>query len=289
MERINSPEKGFPVKINKIFFLLPIFFAILIALVYSQFVLFAQPYSSSSNFMFEGYSEVFIALNILAIAIISTLSLFVFFRMLKTKRQVALRILVATFIIGGMLSTLLFGKHLFIFLNLESPLFLLIVAVVAYVGTYFAYLAFVDALSDRARNILFVLCSGTLGSFIGVLLPMLAIIGISLFLSIVDIILISRGTVERIVGEAEYEQLVMKIAFSNNEWGIGIGDLTCYSMVVASSSLSYGFLVGGFSLLLILVGSLLSLLLAIKMIRIPGLPISIVLGLLPSIAMLVSF
>jgi len=289
MKGIKASENHFSVKINKLYFLLPIFFTILISLVYSQFVLFAQPYSDTSAFMFEGYSGVFIALNILAIAIISAISLFIFFRILKKKRAAALRILVATFIIGGMLSTLLFGKQLFILLNLESPLFLLVVAVVAYVGTYFAYLSFVDALSDRARNTLFVVCSGTLGSFIGVLLPILPVIGISLFLSVADIVLISRGTVEKIVGEAEYEKLIMKISFSNKEWGIGIGDLTCYSMVVASSSVSYGFLIGGLSLLLILVGSLLSLVLTIRMMRIPGLPISIVLGLLPSMAMIIFF
>lgn len=289
MERISAPEKRFSVKINKLYFLLPIFFAILISLIYSQFVLLAQPYSDSSTFTFEGYSEVFIALNIFTIAVISAISLFIFFRILKTKREVALRILVATFIIGGMLSTLLFGKQIFILLNLESPLFLLVVAVVAYVGTYFAYLAFVESLSDRARNMLFVVCSGTLGSFLGVLVPILPVIGISLFLSVADLVLISRSTVEKIVGEAEYEKLIMKISFSNREWGIGIGDLTCYAMVVSSSSVSFGVLVGGLSLLLILVGALLSLVLAIRMVRIPGLPISIVLGLLPSMAMLIFF
>lgn len=289
MERTSAPEKRFSVKINKLYFLLPIFFAILISLVYSQLVLLAQPYSDSSTFTFEGYSEVFIALNIFAIAVISATSLFIFFHLLKTKKEVALRILVATFIIGGMLSTLLFGKQIFILLNYESPLFLLVVAVVAYVGTYFAYLAFIEALSDRARNMLFVVCSGTLGSFIGVLVPILSVIGISLFLSVADLVLISRSTVEKIVGEAEYEKLIMKIAFSNREWGIGIGDLTCYAMVVSSSSVSFGVLVGGLSLLLILVGALLSLVLAIRMVRIPGLPISIVLGLLPSMAMLFFF
>ncbi len=284
-----APEKRFSFRINKLYFLLPIFFAILISLVYSQFVLLAQPYSKSSTFIFEGYSEVFIALNICAITIVSAISLFIFFRILKTRSEVALRILVATFIIGGMLSTLLFGKHLFILLNLASPLFLLVVAFVAYVGTYFAYLVFVESLSDRARNILFVICSGALGAFLGVLMPILPVIGIALFLSVADLILIYRSTVEKIVGEAEYERLIMKLSFSSRGWGIGIGDLTCYSMVVSSSSLSYGVLVGGLSLLLILVGSLLSLVLAIRMVRIPGLPVAMVLGLLPSMAMLFFF
>jgi hypothetical protein len=185
-----------------------------------------------------------------------------------------------------MLSTLLFAKHLFILLKLESPLFLLVVAFVAYIGTYFAYLAFVEALSDRTRNVLFLVCSGTLGSFLGVLVPTFSVIGISLLFSLADIILIGRSTVEKIVGKNEYEKLIMRVAFSNREWGIGIGDLTVFSMIVANSSVSFGVFVGGLSLLLILVGSLLSLVLTIRLIRIPGLPISTVLGLLPSILLL---
>ncbi len=275
--------------INPVHFILPILFTILISLIYSQFVFLAQPYSDSSRFTFEGYSDAFIATNIFAIAIVSALSLLIFFRILKTRRVFAVRILVATFIIGGILSTLLFAKQVFILLNLESPLFLLVVAVVAYVGSYFAYLAFLGALTDRARNILFVICSGTLGCFLGVLVSILPVIGISLLLSLFDLLLIHGGTVEKIVGEAEYEKLVMKLSFSNRDWGIGIGDLTCYSMVVSSSSVNYGILIGGLSLLLIFFGSILSLALTIRLFRIPGLPIAITLGLLPSLAMLFLF
>jgi hypothetical protein len=286
MTKISTSENRFSVKINKLYFLLPIFFTILISLIYAQSVLLAQTYSNSSTFTLEGYSEVFIALNIFAIAIVSAISLFIFFRILKTRREVALRILVATVIIGGMLSTLLFGKHIFILLNLGSPLVLVVVALVAYVGTYFAYLAFVEALSDRARNTLFVICSGTLGSFLGVLVPILAVIGVSLLLSVADIVLIHRNTVEKIVGESEYEKLIMKLAFSNREWGIGIGDLTCYSMVVSNALVVFGFFTGVMSLLLILLGSLISLTLTLRVARLPGLPIPVTLGLLPSIALL---
>jgi hypothetical protein len=283
VEEQESPENYSAARINKLYFLLPIFFTILIALIYSQLVLASQAGSNSATFLFEGYNEVFIAVNIAVITIISALSLLIFFHILKTKRNLAIRVLVSSFIMGGMLSTLLFGKHIFLLLNFESPLFLLIVAFVAYGGAYFAYLAFIEALSNKTRNILFLVCSGTLGSFLGVLVPMLPVIVISLFLSTVDIILIRRNTVEDIVGKAEYESLIMKLAFSNKDWGIGIGDLTCYSMIVANTSISYGAPAGGLSLLLILIGSFFSLLLTIKMIRIPALPISTVLGLIPSI------
>ena len=286
MERTRTSENSFSTRINKLFFLMPVFFTILIALIYSQLVLFSRAENNIATFLFEGYSEVFIALIISMITIISAISLMIFLHILKTKKHLAIRVLVATFIMGGMLSTLLFGKHLFILLKLESPLFLLVIAFVAYIGSYFAYLAFVEALSDRLRNALFLLCSGTLGSFLGVLVPTLPVIGISLLFSLADTILISRNTMEKIVGKDEYEKMIMKVAFTNRMWGIGIGDLTCFSMIVANSSVSHGFLVGGLSLLLILVGSLLSLALTIRMIRIPGLPISTILGLLPSILLL---
>ncbi len=286
MERTKTSENHFSTKTSKLYFLFPVFLAILIALIFSQLVLVSQSESNSATYLFEGYNEVFIALIISVIAIMSVISLLIFFHILKTKKTLAIRVLVATFIIGGMLSTLLFGKHLFILLKIESPFFLLVVAFVAYIGTYFAYLAFVEALSNRLRNSLFLLCSGTLGSFLGILLPILPVIGISMLFSIADIILISRSTLEKIVGRDEYEKLILKIAFSSKKWGIGIGDLTCFSMIVANSSLSYGVLIGGLSLLLILVGSLISLMLTIRMMRIPGLPISTVLGLLPSIIML---
>ncbi|MCW4053999.1 MAG: hypothetical protein NWE84_03640 [Candidatus Bathyarchaeota archaeon] len=284
-----SPENYSSTRINKLYFLIPIFFTILIALIYSQLVLASQAESSDRTFLFEGYNEMFIAVNIAVIIIISALSLLIFFHILKTKRDLAIRVLISSFIMGGMVSTLLFGKHIFILLNFESPLFLLVVAFVAYIGAYFAYLAFIEALSNNARNALFLVCSGTLGSFLGVLLPMLPVIIISLFLSVADIILISRNTVEDIVGKTEYERLIMKLAFSNKEWAIGIGDLTCYSMIVANTSLSYGALAGGLSLLLILIGSFLTLLLTIRLIRVPGLPISAVLGLLPSISLILGF
>ena len=256
VEKQEFPENYSSSKINKLYFLFPIFFTILIALIYSQLVLASQAGSNSATFLFEGYNEVFIAVNIAVSTIISALSLLIFFHILKTKRNLAIRALVSSFIIGGMLSTLLFGKHLFIILNLETPLFLLAVAFVAYVGSYFAYLAFIDALSHRARNALFLVCSGTLGSFLGVLMPTTPVIGFSLLFALADIVLIRGKTVERIVGMDEYEKLIMKISFSDSQWGIGIGDLTCFSMIVANSSVSYGFIAGGLSLLLVLVGSL---------------------------------
>ena len=274
-------------KINRLHFMLPILFAILVSLICAQFVLLSEPIRNSTT-MFDGVSEFLVVINVFIIVILSMVSLFVFFRIFNKNPHFALRIVVAAFILGGMLSTLLFGKLVFSLLHLNSPLLLIVVAFVAYVGVYFAYLSIVDALSDRMKNLLFVFCSGALGSFLGVLLPAVPVVGISLFLSALDFLLIRRKTVENIVGEETYEKLVFNVAISNEDWGIGIGDLTCYSMVVSSTSVTFGFSMGIVSLLLILVGSLISITLTLRRVRLPGLPIPVALGLIPSIMLFFS-
>jgi len=285
MTRTAFPDFLFSSTINRLHFILPILFAILVSAICAQFVLLAEPIRGSDIF-FAGISDLFVVLNILIITLVSIISLFVFFRMFKKRPVFALKILVAAFILGGVLSTLLFGKLVFNMLGLDSPVFLVVVAIVAYTGAYFAYLVLVDALSDRMKNLLFVICSGVLGSFLGVLVPTVPVVGISVFLAVLDLFLIKWKTVESIVGKETYEKLVVTVAFSNQEWGIGIGDLTCYAMVVANTLVNFGIIAGCLSLLLILIGSLLSLALTIRILRLPGLPIPVALGLLPSIMLL---
>ena len=271
--------------INRLYFMLPIFFAILLSAICAQFVLFAEPIRGS-NIFFDGISELLVAIDIIIITLVSIVSLFVFFRVFKKRPEFALKILVAAFILGGVLSTLLFGKLVFTLLGLSSPVFLVVVAIVAYAAAYFAYLVIVDALSDRMKNLLFVICSGVLGSFLGVLLPTVLVIGISVFLSVLDIILIKRKTVENIVGKKSYEKLVISVTFSNQDWGIGIGDLTCYALVVSNALVTFGVFAGFISLFLILIGAFISLALTIRRFRLPGLPIPVTLGLLPSVILL---
>jgi len=285
MATIVSPNFLLSAKINKLHFMLPILFAILISLICAQFVLLSEPIRNSTN-LFAEINEFFVVLNIFIIVLLSITSLFVFFRIFNKRPQFALRIVVAAFILGGVLSTLLFGKLVFDLLHIDSPLLLIVVAVTGYFGAYSAYLAIIDALSERMKNLLFVVCSGALGSFLGVLLPTVPVAGISLFLSVLDLFLIKGKTVENIVGEETYEKLIFNVAFSNQEWGIGIGDLTCYSIVVSSALVNFGFFTGVLSLFLILIGSLISLALTIRVVRLPGLPIPIVLGLIPSIILM---
>jgi hypothetical protein len=285
MIRLFSPTFANLAKIRKFNFILPVFFTILVSTICAQFVLLAEPFRGS-NGLIGDLGDFLIVLNLVVITLMSIMSLLIFFRIFKKRPELALKILVAVFIIGGVLSTLLFGKLVFNLLDLASPLFLVVVAVTAYAGAYFAYLVLVDALSDRMRNSLFVICSGLLGSFLGILLPVIPVLLISSFLSILDLFLIKRKTLEDMVGEEAYEKLMINVAFSNKGWGIGIGDLTCYAMIAANTLVNFGVLAGVISLFLILIGSFFSMALTVRMFRVPGLPLPAVLGLLPSIVLL---
>jgi hypothetical protein len=274
---------GFFSKMTHTRFILPIIFTIVISIILAQFTVFTQLDSNGSVSLFDSADEFFVTLNVFLIILISIVSLFLFFRLFKKRRELAVRILVATFIFSGILAVLLFTKLLFNTLNLQFPLLLIVVAIVTYIGAYFGYLVIVDSISNRLRNILFVICSGILGCFFGVLVPTFTIIVSLLLLSFVDIVLIKRKTVEKIFTKITYEKILTEVTFSNKQGGIGIGDLTCYSIIVANTAANFGFLSSALSLLLILVGSLLSLRITLSRGRLPGLPASIVLGLLPAI------
>lgn len=276
----NYFESNMLSKYTQVYFILPILFTIVIAILLAQFTVSIQ--QNSSIALFDSVDEFFIIINIFFIILISILSLFIFFRLFKKRRELAVRILIATFIISGILATLLFTKLIFNILKLEFPLILIVAALVTYVGAYYGYLVIVDNISNKTRNVLFIICSGVLGSFFGVLVPTLPIIISLLLLSIVDMYLIQRKTIEKVFGELTYEKMITEFTFSNKNWGIGIGDLTCYSIVVSNTSINFGFLFGATSFLLILIGSLISLRITFRNGRLPGLPISIVLGLLPA-------
>lgn len=285
MDRNSLQNVLFSAELSKVHFIVPVFFAILISAIFAQIVLVAQPISGSTG-VFNGIDGVFAAVNILVITIVSIIGLFLFFHFFKKNRSFALRTLIAAFILGGVLSSLLFGKLVFTLIGLASPIFLLVVAIITYSGAYFAYLVLVDALPKRTKNLLFIFCSGVLGAFLGVLIPTILSIMISLFLSILDLVLIEKNIVENIVGEETYGTLLTEITFSNCYGGVGIGDLTCYSLVVSNTLINFGIYIGSLSLLMILLGVVLTLALAIKRTRLPGLPIAIALGVLPSIFLL---
>jgi hypothetical protein len=268
--------------------MLPIFLAILVSIIFAQLLLLAEPCAKDSLFSLFGTGETFSPLSLLILAVATVTILFVFLGILKIGKEFAVKILVASFIVAGSLSILLLGRFVLTSIGLESQFPFIIVAAIAFIGMFFAFLVFIDLLSQEARNKLFVISSGSLGAFLGILMPVLPVIGISTILSILDAILILGNKMPRILGEAKYEKLITEMTFLTEEWAIGAGDLVCYSMIASSTCVTFGVLAAGVSLFLMLLGSFLTMKLAAKRMRVPGLPLVIALGLLPSIILLIS-
>ena len=172
----------FSSRTGKVGFIYPIFFAIIISMFFVQLILLVSPYDEETVDSLQRSFTFSTVVNLIVVSIISAIGLFGLFKIKKFGDRIASKVLIAFFIEGGMLAILLFGKLLFITLGLESPIFLVFVAVVAYIGSYFAFLSFVDGLSRRARNRLFVISSGSLGSFLGLLLPLPLILVIAVFI-----------------------------------------------------------------------------------------------------------
>lgn len=199
-------------KSGKANFIFPIFFAIVISLFLVQVILLVSPYEDATVVSLQRSFSSLTVVNLLVVSVFAGVVLFSLFRFKRIRTQTASKLLVAMFIEGGMLAILLFGKLLFISLGLESPIFLVFVAIVAYIGSYFVFLSFANSLSRKAKNRLF---------------------------------------------------------------------------IVSSASANFGLVASGFSLLLILVGALVTMKLTSKQRHVPGLPIATALGLLPSIFLLV--
>jgi hypothetical protein len=276
----------FSSRVGKVGFIYPIFFAIIISMFFVQLILLVSPYDKDTVASLQRSFTFSTVVNLVVVSIISAIGLFALFKIKKFGDKTASKVLIAFFIEGGMLAILLFGKLLFITLGLESPIFLVFVAVVAYIGSYFAFLSFVDGLSRKARNRLFVISSGSLGSFLGLLLPFSLILVLAVLLAIADGFLIQSAFFKKFLGDARYETTIIEMAFSTSEWGIGIGDLISYSMIVSGSSANFGLMIGGLSLVFILLGAVFTMGLTAKQRHVPGLPIATALGLIPAVFVL---
>jgi len=272
-------------KTSRLNLVIPIFFTILIAIVFSQLVLLSQPYNEEALFLLFNY-EIFSPLNLFIMTISIVIILFLFLRAVKTGKEIAVRILVSFYILAGCYSMLLIGRLVFFMSGSDSQLLLLVPAAATFVGMFGAFLVFIDSISRKARNRLFVVSSGAFGALMGVVVPATYVLTTLIALSIADMILVLKRSVQKTFGETKYEELLQQLTFSTREWGIGIGDLVCYSIIAANTSVYFGVYAGIISLALILFGSYITIKMAAKQTRFPGLPIPIGLGLLPSIILL---
>jgi len=120
---------------------------------------------------------------------------------------------------------------------------------------------------------------GVLGTFLGASIPTFSAVLILLFLAAYDIFAVFRGPVGKIAMSEGLEYL-RGLSFSFRDIQMGLGDLTFYSMLVGNAWISFGVWEALGGVAGVLAGSFLSFKMLEKKGMFPGLPFSIVLGLL---------
>ena len=151
MVKSGLAELFFSSKSGKANFIFPIFFAIVISLFLVQIILLVSPYEDATVVSLQRSFSSLTVVNLLVVSVLVGVVLFGLFRFKKIRIQTASKLLVAMFIEGGMLALLLFGKLLFISLELESPIFLVFAAIVAYIGSYFAFFLLLTLFLEKLK------------------------------------------------------------------------------------------------------------------------------------------
>ena len=119
---------------------------------------------------------------------------------------------------------------------------------------------------------------GATGVLLGASVPFLSAVTILVLLSVYDVFAVFRGPVGKIASQGL--DSLPGISFSFRDVHVGLGDLTFYSMLVSRIFLSFGWLALVAAMLGVLFGSFLSFKMVEKKGMFPGLPFSILFGLL---------
>ena len=214
--------------------------------------------------------------NAIYFVILIAVGAYLMYFLLKKKLHLGINFLIGTAIsiIAFMLS-FLYLDLLFAIINVEMNLWSLIfisvsaTAIVDY---------FIFSNHRIIHNILVLLIGGCLGAFLGMTIPTLSAIFILLLLAVYDVIAVYYGPIGKIASHG-LENLP-GVAFSFRDVHVGLGDLTFYSMLISHALIYFGWAACIFSLIGVLLGSIIAFKLLEKRGMFPGLPIPIILGLI---------
>jgi hypothetical protein len=136
------------------------------------------------------------------------------------------------------------------------------------------------ALHNTGGELVILVLGGALGTFLGASIPTISAVLILLFLAAYDVVAVFRGPVGKIASEGLELDYLRGLSFSFRDIQMGLGDLTFYSLLAAHALIFFGFLASFGGIVGVLIGSFLSFKMLEKKGMFPGLPFSIILGLL---------
>jgi presenilin-like A22 family membrane protease len=184
--------------------------------------------------------------------------------------------------LGGILLTGYFGLAVLVIFNSLS-LFLILAVISVLFGVGAAYILLRKNMSNTyLQNTVILGYGGGLGAFLGIAMPTWSTILLLVGLSIYDIFAVTRGPIKQIIEISEEKSIEMPAMTysSSEEIEIGLGDLVFYSMFTAHTFVNFG----SVPLVMVSGGILGGLMITLKLLEqrkmLPGLPISIALGLI---------
>jgi len=240
----------------------------------------------------------FALLNALFYTIFAIIGITVVYYAIKYGKEKILRVffIICFGFMGIFLIFFFFYLALIIFEVTQIIYYILIIVFSLLLGLYLAYSLLAEKSSESAKNTALLLYGSLIGAFLGLVLPTWTAFLLVGILSIYDIIAVFKGPIKKIIEMTETNEdsnLPVDMTYSTHNWEIGLGDLAFYSML-STHTLLLGFqldfliefgLIGAIIPFLcttigILIGAFLTFRLLRKRPLLPGLPISIGLGIL---------
>lgn len=223
------------------------------------------------------------SLDLLTPGFVSLIVLFALFYGLKRNGDQTARLLVAGITFAGTLSGLVL-LQLWFEASIGLPtLFYVLAAPLSYLGLYGSFRIYAGSLSEERARLLMAVSTTLLGSLVGMLFPLTFTILLLLILSFLDIVVVESDLLRKSVGPASFDRVMSVTTFPVADLEVGVGDILAYSILMASSLRSLGVYAAGATLLLITGGAVITYQIVRSRFRVPGLPIPIWLGLVPSI------
>ncbi len=191
-------------------------------------------------------------------------------------------LLVLGYSLMGVISGLILLHVLFETSGLFPALFLLVVPA-GYLAVRWCFLAYLGSLSPRKTKGLLLTSSTCLGALIGASFPVFFTITLLAGLALMDFIIVETDVLRKLMGVANYSDVTTLTTLPLESSFVGIGDFLAYSMLVALSLQIIGFYGAVETIVLILVGALVTFLIARLRSQAAGLLIPVSLGLIPVI------
>ncbi len=212
---------------------------------------------------------------------VSVVVVSIVFYMLRRRGEQVARLLMSGIMAAGTLSGLLLLKIWFDASIMIPVLFYVCAAPLGYVGLYLSIRSFFGSLSERKTSGFLGVSTTFLGALVGILFPPLFTIVFLFALSLLDILMVDRDVLRKIVGSERYDKVISVATLPLEKNMIGVGDLLAYSMLTVASLRSGSVYVASATIILILFGALITANAAKSRFRMPGLPIPIFLGSTP--------